>query len=160
MGSEEIKKIIEELLGTMGVPEFEVVWSIQNADNPKFLITTPHSGLLIGNRGEHLEAFVYLVRKIVANRSAGKTTSPKFFIDVNNYQEDNLSHIKDKALVLAERVRSFKTSMEMEPMTSYERMVVHALFTGTPDIKTESSGVGRGRRVVIKYVERETPPSV
>lgn len=160
MDTEKIKKIIEELLRTMGIPEFEVVISPQGGENPKFLITTPHSGLLIGNGGEHLEAFVYLVRKIVVNGSADKTASPKFFIDVNNYQEENLSHIKDKALVIAERVRSFKTSIEMEPMTSYERMIVHSLFTDTKDIKTESAGLGRDRRVVIKYTEKGAGPAI
>ena len=41
----------------------------------------------------------------------------------------------------------------MDPMSSYERMIVHSFFAETPDIKTESKGEGRDRRVVIKFKE-------
>ena len=119
MSDQSIKTILEEFLQAMGVESFEVEDS-GDASNQKFIIKTPHSGLLIGNHGEHLAALTYLVRRIVASRLKDPQ---KFFIDVNNYQEENISHIKDKALVIAERVRSFKTNMEMEPMSSYERMI-------------------------------------
>jgi len=43
----------------------------------------------------------------------------------------------------------------MSPMSPYERMIVHSIFTNVKDIKTESLGEGKGRRVVIKYVATE-----
>ncbi|MEK7526803.1 MAG: R3H domain-containing nucleic acid-binding protein, partial [Patescibacteria group bacterium] len=55
--------------------------------------------------------------------------------------------------IMAERARSFKTNMELEPMSPYERMIIHSALESLPDIKTESVGFGRGRKVVIKYVE-------
>ena len=149
MDTRELKKTIEDFLSAMGLDVFELESSLGQDQIPRFLIKTPHSGLLIGTNGEHLSALTYLLRKIVSSREKSQI---KFFIDVNNYQEQNLSLIKNKALVIADRVRSFKASIEMDPMTSYERMIIHSLFTETPDIKTESEGYGSTRRVVIKYV--------
>jgi predicted RNA-binding protein Jag len=61
--------------------------------------------------------------------------------------------------MLAERARYFKSSIEMDPMSSYERMIVHAEFTETPDIATESAGFGKDRHVVLKYTEEKVPVS-
>ncbi len=55
--------------------------------------------------------------------------------------------------MLAKRARSFKIDVEMDPMTSYERMLVHSHLEGRPNIKTESIGEGKERRLVIKFVE-------
>jgi len=76
-----------------------------------------------------------------------------FFIDVGDYQNKRIQDIKNKAVVMGERARFFKKDIEMMPMTSYERMIVHSTFTDFPDIETESSGSGRERYVVIKYRE-------
>ena len=48
----------------------------------------------------------------------------------------------------------------MDPMSSYERMIVHAEFTDTKDIATESTGYGRERRVTIRYTESKDPSAL
>src|SRR3990167_2911908 len=77
----------------------------------------------------------------------------QFFIDINDYQKKRIDDIRTKAHMLAERARYFKSSVEMDPMSSYERMIVHAEFTDSPDITTESSGYGKDRHLVLKYRE-------
>ena len=57
-----------------------------------------------------------------------------------------------KALNIAEEARNLKTDILMDPMSSYERMVVHSTLAGTPDISTESIGEGRERRIKVKYL--------
>ena len=83
----------------------------------------------------------------------GKDEDTSFFIDVNDYQKKHIEDIRMKAQVLAERARYFKSSVEMDPMSSYERMIIHSEFAEVPDIKTESAGVGKDRRIIIKYTE-------
>jgi spoIIIJ-associated protein len=58
-----------------------------------------------------------------------------------------------KAVMMAERARSFRYDVELSPMSAYERLIVHSALSSEPHVKTESQGEGRGRRVVIKYVE-------
>ena len=54
--------------------------------------------------------------------------------------------------MMAERARYFKSSVEVDPMPAFERRIVHEFLSDAIDLKTESTGFGAKRRVVIKYV--------
>src|SRR3989344_1629997 len=76
-------------------------------------------------------------------------------LEGNDYQEKRIQELKNRAQIMAERARFFKSNIECPPMNPYERMIIHSFFSDVPDIKTESTGFGRDRRVVIKYVSQE-----
>ncbi len=152
MHREKIQEIITTTLTHMNVA-YE---SVEVVDSPesshlRFSVRTADSPLLIGAKGENLAAFNYVVRRLVA-KTLGEETPVKFFIDVNDYHEKALEGIKTKATIMSERARSFKVNVELEPMSSYDRMLVHSFLENAKDIKTESVGEGVERRVVIKYV--------
>lgn len=156
MDSNDIKELIETLLRHMQVGVESV--EIAAADGRRcFSIKTPDSHMLIGAKGAHLFALNHLVKRIVSAKSAarrgaqGEDEEQVFFIDVNGYQEAAMENIKTVAKIMGERARSFKTNVELEPMSSYERMVIHSYFQEFPDLTTESVGEGERRRVVIKY---------
>jgi spoIIIJ-associated protein len=149
---QKIKILIEELLKLMKV-SFDSIDLMENeGSTPKFVVKTPDSAILIGVKGANLFAFNHVVKKILSKGNEDETET-KFFIDVNNYQQKSEEELKNKAKVMSDRARSFKVDIEMDPMSSYERMIVHSSLQGIPDIKTESKGEGKMRRVVIKYVE-------
>lgn len=152
MDHAKTKKIIEDTLKFMGV-SFQTVEKVEFSDLKLeyFMIKTEESALLIGSRGENLGAFNYIVKRIAAKMSP-EGSEVKFFVDVNEYHEKALLSVKAKAKIMSERARSFKSDVELEPMSSYERMLIHSFLDGTPDIKTESRGEGASRRVVIKYL--------
>lgn len=151
-----IKTTIEELLQRMNV-QFEAVEVVQEplARCPKFTIKTTDSAVLIGSKGANLFALTHLVKKITARKQ--NTEETRFIVDVNDYQEKWLAGLKAKAMVMSGRARSFKINIELEPMSAYERLIIHLYLEGTADIKTESTGEGKNRRVVIKYVPQEEP---
>lgn len=151
---QKVKEIIENTLKAMGVG-FDSVDVSENSitSSPKFTIKTKESAVLIGIKGANLFAFNHLVKKIVSKGKEEDEDKTKFFIDVNDYHERVEYELKNKARIMADRARSFKTNIELEPMSSYERMVVHSFLQEMPDIKTESVGFGKDRRVVIKFVE-------
>ena len=67
----------------------------------------------------------------------------------------HLKHVKTlegQAKMLAERARTFKYDVEMSPMSSYDRLIVHSSLQGSPDVATQSSGEGSLRHIVIKYI--------
>jgi spoIIIJ-associated protein len=72
-------------------------------------------------------------------------------VDVNGYQLSRIRDLEQKARLLADRVRTFRSSAEMTPMTAYERMIVHSLFSNDPEITTESDGTGKMRHVILRY---------
>ncbi len=149
-----IKESLETMLGHLSV----VVQGVTVEDDEKtrtrrFVVATPDSALLIGEKGARLMALNYLLKKILEQRFASVETG--FMVDVNDYRKKQLDDLRAKAHMLAERARYFKSSVEMDPMSSYERMIVHSEFAETPDIITESTGGGKDRRIVLRYTEIE-----
>jgi predicted RNA-binding protein Jag len=53
--------------------------------------------------------------------------------------------------MMSERARYFKSNIEVDPMSAFERRVIHEFLSEATDLKTESIGTGSSRRVVIKY---------
>jgi len=123
-------------------------------DYTKFVIKTPDSGILIGKDGEHLSALGFVLRKTV-EKAAGEDTPPKFFVDVGGYQSNKIQKIQKVARIMADRATSFKRDIELPPMSPYERMVIHSTLAEAANIATESEGQGRGRKIVVRYVETE-----
>lgn len=146
MQNGEITQLIKELLEKMQMPA-EAIEIAEKDGKTHFRIRTHDSHLLIGSRGAHLFALNHLVKKMVAKTNR----ETNFLIDVNDYQKEALAHLQTTAHIMGERARSFKTSIELEPMSAYERMTIHAFFEGATDLITESVGMGDNRRVVIKY---------
>jgi len=149
-----IETIIREMLDKMGV-SYEDVFFEESAvlDSPRYVIKSEDAPILIGPRGEHFHSFRYLLKKIIENNKEVETKN--FIIDIGDYQEKKIQDIKNRAIILGERARFFKTKVEVEPMTAYERMIIHSSLQGQKNLKTESAGFGKGRHVVIMYVEEE-----
>jgi spoIIIJ-associated protein len=149
MNEIDIKKIIEELLKSMSI-RFDIIDIKEDPVTQKkiYVIKSPDSGLLIGEDGETFNALSHLIRRMATK---GIEEKADFSIDVNDYRESMIERLKVKAKILANRARDMKANIEMDPMSSYERLIVHGILTDEPSIKTESAGEGRDRRIVIKY---------
>ena len=74
-----------------------------------------------------------------------------FLVDVNDHRARQIRDLQTKAVMMAERARSFQYDVELTPMSAYERLIIHTTLQNAPNVKTESQGEGRNRRVVIKY---------
>jgi spoIIIJ-associated protein len=148
MNPTDATTLITELLNRMGVP-FDTVVFEEMAPHSLYVITSPESKLLIGPQGATLDALNHLLRRQVEQRF-GEEVARTVSIDVNGYRKQKIEEIQNKARMVAERVRLFRSSVELSPMSAYERMIIHALFADDPDIMTESEGEGKFRRIVIK----------
>jgi spoIIIJ-associated protein len=117
-------------------------------DSAAFLIRSDEAGLLIGEDGQNLFALNYLLRKVIEK----KTQEPdvQYMIDVNDYQRRRFDELRDRARMGAQRVRYFKKDVALEPMSAFERRIVHMALQEYPDIATESIGHGQERKVVIR----------
>ncbi|MFD0698488.1 RNA-binding cell elongation regulator Jag/EloR [Paenibacillus sp. GCM10027628] len=103
-------------------------------------------GMLIGKRGQTLDALQYLVN-IVANRYA--TSHFRVILDAENFRERRRKTLEELAIRLANRVLKSKKEVILEPMNSQERKIIHAELQGHPVVKTYSKGEEPNRRVVI-----------
>ena len=148
MKHEEVTQIIESFLQRLGA-DVNSVECREGSVHPTYHINATDAPALIGVGGENLKALNLLVKKIVEKQLGVEST--KFLLDINGYQRKKLMALEQQAKMLAERARTFKTAVAMEPVNAYERMVIHALFNDDREIYTESSGQGRERHIVFMY---------
>ncbi len=143
-----IKKTIKELLEAMNFDGKIVVDNFQS-DDVLINIQTEQAGFLIGQAGANLDALQHLARVLV-NKKNGQ--SNQFVLDVNNYRKHRLELLRDLAKNMAEQALLEKVALTLQPMSAYERRVIHLALINEPRINTESIGQEPERRIVIKPV--------
>ena len=118
-------------------------------------VETPQSDILIGPHGETLASITYIFRKII-ERKLPALSARSISVDINGYRERRAETLRGVAAMLAERARTFRHDVEMDPLPSHERLVIHSFFENHPWIVTESKGEGKFRHVILKYTEKDT----
>ncbi len=147
---EFITTTLATIFGLMGVKLDQVTPEVDaKMKSTRYAIQTPDALLMTGEGGARLLALDHLIKRIVEHRFGADT--PSFFIDIQDFQKKRIDDLRGRAHMLAERARYFKSTVEMDPMSSYERMIIHAEFADSSDIETTSSGVGPSRHIVLKY---------
>ena len=111
------------------------------------------AGVLIGRRGETLDALQYLVG-LVVNRGTEKYI--RVSLDTENYRQKREETLVNLAHKLASRVVKYRRSLTLEPMNPYERRIIHAALQVKEFISTASIGDEPGRRVIITYRDRRS----
>ncbi len=142
--------ILKEFLDALGAP-YKDISSLEVAGQNIYMINADDGKQLIGSHGDTIHAIDHIIKKIVENKMAGESEEAHFLIDVNDYRTRQIRDLQTKAKMMAERARSFQYDVELSPMSAYERLIVHTTLQDEPNVKTESQGEGRSRRVVIKY---------
>lgn len=105
-------------------------------------------GVVIGKHGQTLDAFQHLVNIVVNN---GEKSRVKIRIDSENYREKRNKTLESLAKSVAATVKKTHKDVELEPMTSYERRIIHSVLQKEKNVETISVGVDKERRVVVKY---------
>jgi spoIIIJ-associated protein len=153
-----VETILKEILDTIDLP-YSTITKTELAGQVIFSVeTSGQAPMLIGNHAETVHALDYLVKKIAENRVSTRNessddvpTQSPFLVDVNGHRAAQIRELQTKAIMMAERARSLQYDVELTPMSSYERLIIHTTLQDAPNVKTESQGEGRDRRVVIKY---------
>jgi spoIIIJ-associated protein len=150
-----IQQAIETVLEMMGFSDYRV--AIQSSSIPghvTYNITGPDSALLIGRDGRNLEALSKIVREIVLSRQGQMDkhfATENYVIDIDDYQDSEIKKLLAFVeLRLSELRQSDETTIELQPMPSFKRRIVHAYVQDKTELKSESIGSGRDRRVIIK----------
>ncbi len=151
--AEIAKKVLETLLGKMGVvasvmPQAEPLVGMEKGANSPitFDINGDDLGILIGRRGQTLSCLQYIVRLIVAHQT--KDWLP-IMIDVEGYKQRRYNALQALAWRIAEQVKAKGMPFTLEPMSAYERRIVHLTLADDPEVTTQSTGEGEARKVVI-----------
>ena len=103
------------------------------------------SGLLIGRRGQTLQALQFLVNLIVRK----DFDNVRVTLDVENYRQRRESSLRDMATKVAARVAQTNRSITLEPMPPADRRIIHTSLSDHPGVTTQSTGEGEGRKVTV-----------
>lgn len=137
-------EFLRDLTSSMSVEaDFEV--SKQDG-NVLINITGKDLGILIGRRGDTLEAIQFLTNLAVAKKLSEKV---RIFIDVEGYRKRREETLINLAKRLADRVKKSGNRVVLEPMSPQERRIIHTALQDEWKITTYSEGVEPHRRVVI-----------
>ena len=139
-------EVIDYFLASMGVVADTYIREETDDGVSVFDIEGEDSGLLIGRRGETLQSLQYLVNLIVTHQ-LGRSAYVQ--IDIEGYKERRRDTLAGVAARTAERVADTGEAAELEPMPAYERRWVHMALANNTDVRTESSGEGSDRFVII-----------
>ena len=105
-------------------------------------------GIIIGKRGETLDAIQHLTSLNVNNNSDDFV---KVSVDTENYREKRNQTLAELSKKLAIRVAKTRKNLTLEPMNSYERRIIHATLQDDKYVTTYSVGQSPNRKVVIAY---------
>ncbi len=156
----QLSEILDNLLGMLLL---EGSYEIEEADESFMVsIETKDAGRLIGVRGESLDALSLLVNQMVSKKmgffAKGELASgqKRVVIDVEGWRKQKEDELAKSAKVWGEQVLENKKELELEPMSSWQRRIVHMTISEMAGLTSESIGEGRDRHIVIKLKSEES----
>ncbi len=144
---------LKGILGELGYGN-AVIKVALGENSARILISGEDLSIIIGRRGETLDAVQYLA-SLVANNGGGRY---KISLNVGNYRERREEALIGLANKVAEQVKSTKKSRTLEPMNPYERRIIHTAIQEIEGVVSTSFGEGSGRRVVVSLEGAQVRP--
>lgn len=143
---EKVSEILENILGLLGLAgSFEVE---EKEDGVFISIDAEDPGILIGRNGETLASLQLLLNLIASRQMPGEDTK-RIIVDVSEWRKSKEDELASKAASWAQKVIETGEPMELAPMPAWQRRIVHLTIQQTAGVKSESTGEGIERRLVI-----------
>ena len=140
---------VEEFLkNTLAAMEMEVeITSEIEADGALSInMKGEHMGILIGKRGQTLDALQYLANRVANKHQDGYV---RVKLDTENYRARREETLKHLAKNIAHKVKRTRRPVALEPMNPYERRIIHSALQSDPYVTTHSEGEEPYRKVVV-----------
>lgn len=143
----KVSEILENILGLLSL---EGSFEVEEKDDGVFVsIDTADAGKLIGHSGETLAALQLIVNLILSRQVED---SKRVIIDIAAWKQSKEEELAHRARSWAEEVISSGEPMELDPMPSWQRRIVHMTIQETEGVESESLGEGEERHLVITPV--------
>ncbi len=139
------REFVEGLIGCLGL-EAEVRSSVEG-DRAFVDVNGEHLGLLIGRRGQTLDALQEITRTAVQRKMWSRA---RLLVDVEGYRARRRASLAEYARAMAERAKERGTEIELEPMNAYERKIVHDAVAEIEGASSFSEGEEPARKVIVR----------
>ena len=142
---EKLEEILKNIFSITGE---EVSYTIERKDNQINLVMKGEElAHLIGYKGKTIEAFQSLLNSMLQREDE---EFAKVFVEINDYKKKKEEKLRRLANKMAANCVKFRRPIRLEPMSAYERLIIHRELADRRDVETESIGEEPRRRVVIK----------
>lgn len=142
--SQKAVSLLKNIFETM---QLEVEINVRENEKGIYInLEGPELGILIGRRGETMDAIQYLVNLSVNKKQEARK---KIIIDVEGYRNRREETLQKLALKLADKAKQKGRNVVLEPMSSHERRIIHTTLQGRDDIYTFSEGEEPYRKIII-----------
>jgi spoIIIJ-associated protein len=118
----------------------------QQRDRVLFSISGGDSGVLIGKRGQTLEAIQYLLEKMFNKKSTNRI---RVLVDVEGYLDKRKGNLQSMASRMAEKAKRSKKPVTIGQMNAHDRRIVHIHLKDESGVRTQSIGDGYYRKLMI-----------
>jgi spoIIIJ-associated protein len=106
------------------------------------------SGLLIGKKGQTLDALQFLVNKII-NKTSPPGGKVEVIVDTENYRLRKRENLKEMALKMSQKAKRTLKPVSFNPMLPQERRIIHLILAEDREVYTKSYGEGSLRRIIV-----------
>lgn len=127
------KPTLEKLLELLGFPAAIEEHTID--DGILLDVKSDDSGRLIGRQGQTLSDLQYITNRLLFQQDQN---APKVMVDVSGYRAQAREALVKKAKDAAEKVRRWGDVVELEPLSAFDRRIIHHALKDDPDIETQS----------------------
>ena len=142
----KLKEILGKIFEITG--ESSINYDIERKENQVILkIKGDNVSHFIGYKGKTIESFQSILNSMLQREDEEYA---KIFVEVNDYKKQKEEKLKKLANKMANNVIKFRKPIRLEPMSAYERLIIHTELANRNDVETESIGEEPRRRVVIK----------
>ena len=144
---DKAKTALQQILELMGVKATIEEQPGATENETVLAIRAENSGLLIGRKGQTLEALQYLVTRIAGERQGNE--GRHLVVDIENYRERRRKSLEDMALRLGEKAKRQRKTVTVDALSAADRRIIHAVLQDDPWVSTKSLGQGSYRRLLI-----------
>jgi len=145
--------VLRELLRLMGY-QLEVS-AHSEPDRLVLEISGAEAGLLIGKKGQTLDALQFLINKMVSR----ETEQKPIVVDSNGYRQRRIEALQQLAVRLSEKAQRSGKVVAVNPMSAHDRRIIHLALKETPGVTTRSEGEGVFRRLLIVPTDDKPAPT-
>jgi len=143
--SAQPKATLEKVLELLGFPATVEEHTLE--DGLLLDVKTEDSGRLIGRQGQTLSDLQYITNRLLFQQDQN---APKAMVDVGGYRAAARDALVKKAKDAAEKVRRWGDVVELEPLSAFDRRIVHQALKDDPDIETHSVEVeGTEKKAIL-----------
>ncbi len=152
---QQLSDILDNLLGLLLLEGSYEIEEDENGIN--VLIETKDAGRLIGSGGQSLDGLQLIVNQMMSRKKPDEYK--RVILDVGGWRKQKEEELTASAKSWVKQVLETGKVVELEPMSPWQRRIVHMVVSETEGVESESAGEGRDRHVVIKIKNQKPVPS-